>query len=265
MNDEQMTDGTSALAAMPQPLRTIPAATPTPVDLLSMVVARGGSLDEVQKFMDLADRWEAAQAKKAFISAMSAFKSEVIRITKDKANLQYGSKYASLGNIVETVTPHLSKHGLSIRWDQEQSKDGIKIIGIITHVQGHSERTEFIAPPDPSGQKNPIQQIKSTITYGRSVTFEALTGLASTDANLDDDGNSAGRRVSTTPEDFDLQGELDKIGKASTVAELTSVFNLAYAVAKKAGDRTAQDRLLEAQKLRQAQLRPVKSGKEVQK
>ena len=62
MNDEQMTDGTSALAAMPQPLRTIPAATPTPVDLLSMVVARGGSLDEVQKFMDLADRWEAAQA-----------------------------------------------------------------------------------------------------------------------------------------------------------------------------------------------------------
>ena len=43
---------------------------------------------------------------------------------------------------------------------------------------------------DTSGSKNAIQQIKSTITYLKSVTFESIIGLASTDANLDDDGNS---------------------------------------------------------------------------
>jgi hypothetical protein len=48
------------------------------------------------------------------------------------------------------------------------------------------------APADTSGAKNVIQQIKSTITYLKAVTFESICGLASTDATVDDDGNSAG-------------------------------------------------------------------------
>jgi hypothetical protein len=44
-----------------------------------------------------------------------------------------------------------------------------------------------------SGQRsrNPIQDIKSTFTYLRSATCEAILGVAGTEATIDDDGNSA--------------------------------------------------------------------------
>ena len=48
-------------------------------------------------------------------------------------------------------------------------------------------------PPDDSGKKNPLQQIKSTITYLEIATFEAVTGIAASDAG-DDDGNGTARK-----------------------------------------------------------------------
>jgi hypothetical protein len=60
------------------------------------------------------------------------------------------------------------------------------------------------ARADGSGAKNPIQQIKSTITYLKGVTFESITGLASTDDNVDDDGNAAGSELITEAEQSNL-------------------------------------------------------------
>lgn len=70
-------------------------------------------------------------------------------------------------------------------------KKKISVTCVVTHVLGHSEKVEAFAPADSSGAKNPIQGIKSTITYLKSVTLESILGLASTDANCDDDGNAA--------------------------------------------------------------------------
>ena len=46
-------------------------------------------------------------------------------------------------------------------------------------------------PPDTSGSKNTLQQIKSTITYLEVSTYQAVTGVVAEDSNLDDDGNAA--------------------------------------------------------------------------
>lgn len=162
----------------------------TPATLLSMAVQQGADLDKLEKLMQLQERWEANEAKKAFVVALSNFKADPPTIYKDKANKQYDSRYSSIGNIVNTTLPFLSKHGLSARWDVEQS-DTIKVSCILTHVLGHSESTSMSAQPDDSGKKNPIQQIKSTVTYLKVTTFESILGLASTDANTDDDGNGA--------------------------------------------------------------------------
>jgi hypothetical protein len=146
---------------------------------------------KMQQLLDMRERYEANEARKAFVEALSAFKSRAIQVAKDKLNPQYNSKYVSLGNLVNTVTPFLSAHGLSCRWDIDQAA-GIKVTCVLTHVQGHSESVSMVCPPDDSGKKNPIQQIKSAITYGKACTFESICGLASTDATFDDDGNSGG-------------------------------------------------------------------------
>lgn len=167
----------------------------TPMGILQMAISQNADIDKLTKLMELSERWDANQARKAYVQAMADFKKEAIVITRDKENAQYskGEKkamYTSIGNLVGTVTPLLSKHGLSAGWNLDQSS-GIKVGCAITHALGHSETTWISVPLDTSGAKNPLQQIKSSITYARVVCFEMACGLASVEGNLDDDGNGA--------------------------------------------------------------------------
>ena len=159
----------------------------SPAEMIRMAVAGGADLDKLEKLLGIQERWEANEARKAFHQAMADFKANSPKVTKDKKNKQYDSMYTTLGNLVNTVNPELSKQGLSASWDIKQNGT-ITVTCRITHKLGHSECSSASAPADISGAKNAIQQIKSTITYLKAVTFEAITGLASTDANLDDDG-----------------------------------------------------------------------------
>lgn len=160
-------------------------------DLIRLALTSGADLDKLKQLMDLKRQHEADEAKKAYVKAMAAFKKNPPKVTRDKKNSQYKSTYTSLGNLVNTINPELSKHGLSASWDIEQN-GVIKVTCKMTHELGHSESASASAPADTSGAKNVIQQIKSTITYLKAVTLEAISGLASTDANLDDDGNAVG-------------------------------------------------------------------------
>jgi hypothetical protein len=161
------------------------------MEMLNSAIIRGDSIDKLERLMDLNDRWEKSQAKKAFIEAKAAFKAEAPAITKDKTNIQYRSRYASIGSVVNIVNEALSKHGLDADWQFDQS-DGIKVTCKLTHIAGHSESVSLVGTPDTSGSKNPLQQIKSTLTYLKLATFEAVTGIATKDGNRDDDGNASG-------------------------------------------------------------------------
>lgn len=165
------------------------------MSILQIAVEKGAGMDQLERLMAMHEKWEAGQAKKAFVKAMSGFKQEPIVIAKDKENKQYGSKYTSIGELVNTVTPLLAKHGLSAEWTLDQS-EGIRVGCTLTHALGHSGETKWMkVPADASGAKNPIQQIKSSVTYARILTFEMACGLASKETSLDDDGNGAGMDV----------------------------------------------------------------------
>ena len=179
----------------------------TPSDMIRLAVAGGADLEKLEKLLILQERYEANEAKKAYHKAISDFKKNPPKVTKDKQNAQYKSMYTTLGNLVNTVNPELSKHGLSASWEIKQNGT-IEVSCILTHTMGHSERTSAAAPADISGAKNAIQQIKSTITYLKAVTFESITGLASSDANLDDDGQAHGADVIS---DKELSQLLDMI------------------------------------------------------
>ncbi len=114
---------------------------------------------------------------------------------------------------MNTINPVLSKHGLYAHFELEQA-DSIKVSCVLTHKMGHSESTSMSAPPDTSGgnAKNPIQQIKSTVTYLRKITFEAITGIASTDPDADDDGNAAGSEIVDEDQLSRLQDIIDSTG-----------------------------------------------------
>lgn len=225
-------------------------APPGAMSLIENALRSGATMEQVGQLIDLQARMEASEAKKAFVAAMSNFKGEVIRIRQDRENKQYGSRYTSLGNLVQTVTPFLSKHGLSARWDMKQTQK-VEVICILTHVQGHSESVAMEVPPDNSGAKNPIQQIKSSITYAKSCTFESICGLASTDANLDDDGNASGK---AKMHEGELSEALQAIRMAETTEELKQAYDTAKAEAKIVGDQSAVLDIVKAKDERKRQL-----------
>jgi len=156
-----------------------------------------GGLDMtmLKEIIEMQREHDAYQAKKAFIKAMAKFKTEPIRIIKDKDNKQYGSKYSSIGATVNACLPRMGECGLSHKWEFVQ-KDTKIMTGkcIVTHEDGFSDSVSMDSPLDISGNKNPIQQIKSTRTYIKIETFSSLMGLASAE-DLDDDGAAAGKPV----------------------------------------------------------------------
>ena len=178
----------SAKTAIPLPI----VQQATPATLLNIAINNGADLDRLEKLMDLQLKWEQNQARKAYNVAMAAFKAHLPTVIKDKTNAQYKTKYASEDALLNTINPELSKQGLSASFDFEQNGGSIKVTCHITHAEGHRESVSLSGLADGSGSKNPLQQIKSTTTYLRKATFEAITGVASSENDGDDDGNGAG-------------------------------------------------------------------------
>src|SRR6266550_72454 len=63
---------------------TPPEQATTSMQMLAIVAARGGTVEEISKWMDLAERQDKNEARKAFVSAMNAFKANPPTITKNK-------------------------------------------------------------------------------------------------------------------------------------------------------------------------------------
>jgi hypothetical protein len=187
--------------AVVEPRRRTPVS--NPMQMLAIAVERGDDIERLRQLMDLRDRWEAAEAKKAYVAAFAEFKRNMPDVVKDMLNKQYGSDYSSLANLVNTVNRSLGEYGLNARWEPDQSET-IAVTCILTHVDGHSEKVTLRGPPDTTGQKNALQQIKSTLTYLEGATFQAITGVVARSASKDDDGNGAGGKPEVAaPEGYD--------------------------------------------------------------
>jgi len=222
------------------PMVVLDPAAATPTSMLLLAVQRGASIEQMQQLMDLQERHERNEARKAYFAAITEFKKNAPVVLKDKANTQYKSRYSSIGEWVEKITPALSAHGLTARWELDQTGPAIKITCVLTHALGHSESSTMSGPPDKSGAKNPLQEIKSTVTYLEIATLQAITGLASKEGALDDDG-SLGKTMQ-----MDENVKLGYLAKIAALADLKSADVLWATIADectKAGDVPAYDEL----------------------
>ena len=162
----------------------------TPSALLEIAVSKGADVAQLQQLLDLQLRYEANEARKAFVTALTAFKRNPPDIWKTKA-VSFGAgktsyKHATLDNASAQIGAALAQHGISHRWEVEQKEGGvIQVTCILTHELGHAEKVSMHATPDTSGSKNSIQAIGSTTSYLQRYTLFAATGLAAKDEDTD--------------------------------------------------------------------------------
>ena len=170
----------------------------SPIQQMQQAHSMGLSVDEMKEMMELQLKYEANEARKAFHLALAKFKENPPKIYKDLKNTQYNdSAYVSLGNMVNGVNEAMGPFGLNARWDYPETNDDktMVVTCILSHALGHEEKVTIPGPVDMSGTKNPLQARKSTRTYLKLETFEAVTGTASILGNRDDDGNAAGAQT----------------------------------------------------------------------
>lgn len=179
-----------------QPTRAVAM---TPVDMLSLAVERGASIETLEKLMGLRERFEASQARKAFDEAVADAKAGIQPVLKNREG-HNGKRYADFAAIAKAIDPIISQFGLSYRFRTMQM-DRISVTCVLSHKDGHSEETTLSGPPDASGSKNAIQAIGSTLTYLQRYTLVQALGLA---ASEDDDGGKAGVAVETITEEQEM-------------------------------------------------------------
>lgn len=165
-----------------------------PDQFITMALEKGSDIAVLNGLFDLKQRYDADLAKKAFHRAMHEFQSIKPALKRTK-EVSYGQgkaayKFTPLSEIERELKDPLTTCGMTYRFENINREGMFGIRMVITHVDGHSEQTEMLAPSDGSGNKNAIQGIGSTSTY--LMRYTLIAGFGLTTADEDDDGQASG-------------------------------------------------------------------------
>lgn len=169
------------------------AADATPQTVVDRLIdlAKDPAIDvvKINALLDANERVMKMQAKAAFETAFAKMQGQIPIINRDGQIIvdgQVRSTFATNANIQKVVRPIMSEHGFSLRFRHRREGGELVIIGILSHVGGHSEEDEFITTRDDSGKKNAIQSWGSARSYGERYVTRSLLNIA--DENEDTDG-----------------------------------------------------------------------------
>lgn len=227
---------------------TAPQMEVNPLGILQSAIDKGASLEQITTLTALVERWEDNVARKAFNVAFSAFKAEAVSIVKNTTVASgplKDMKYANLFGVVNSITPAMSKHGLSHSW--KLTKDDamwMEVTCTIRHTLGYSESVSMGAAPDTGPGRNAIQARGSAKSYLERYTLLAATGMAAADE--DNDASDVLTDVQ--------QALVSDITTATTIDRLQEIFTAAYKTAK--GNQPARNAYTAAKDKRKSELTP---------
>jgi ERF superfamily len=119
----------------------------------------------------------------ALFAALALAQSEVENATKGSTNPHFKSKYADLAEVLNTVRPVYSRHGIAIV--QSTGFDGVMVS--VTTALVHKEGGYVTSVASCTPAKTDGQGVGAATTYLRRYSLAAACGVA----QEDDDGQSA--------------------------------------------------------------------------
>jgi hypothetical protein len=196
-----------------------PPAEINPLAMLATALEKGHDVEKLGKLMDLAERYEANQARKAYAAALSQFQAEAPPIIENKiayVNTDKGSysySYADLDAIMATIRPTLKATGLSVTFDTAISDDGKQITSLchVMHAAGHVETRRFVCPVDQALRMNDSQKMGSANSYANRYNVLNALGLTAGEDN-DGVGDDRTRGAPPAPKADDVD-EFFPVGK----------------------------------------------------
>lgn len=118
-------------------------------------------------------------------AALVAAQGEMPAVKPDSINPHFRSEFVSLGHLIATTKPVLTRHGLAI----VQAPSAIDGQPALTTTLVHAESGEQITDTMPLlVGKADMQGLGGAITYGRRYMWASMLGISD---QTDDDGNTA--------------------------------------------------------------------------
>jgi hypothetical protein len=230
----------------------------TRAGIAQWAIEQKATAEQLALMLDTQLRWEANEARKAFIDALQQFNQnppEVLKtktveyVNKDGSKTKY--KHAELDKASVILRKALLKVGITYSWRPSEKDGRVVVTCVFRHRLGHCEDMSTLSgPPDTSGGKNSVQAIGSTNYYLERYTLLAACGLA---PEADKDG------VANVDPKW-LEEQVAELGRCETMEGLNVAFQSAAKVAiEDVKDFAAYAALKEAKNKRKKEL--SKGGK----
>lgn len=160
---------------------SLPQVQPEGATLLA-VISRAAAdpqtdVDKMERLMAMYERIEAKRAEAEFASALADMQSKLPSIG-ERGDAAGRYKFALWEDINAAIKPILTEYGFALSFRTDFT-DGIAVSGVLSHRSGHKEQTTIKLPADPSGNKNAVQAVASSVSYGKRYTAGALLNLTS--------------------------------------------------------------------------------------
>lgn len=188
---------------------------------LLAVISRAASdpacdIDKMERLMLMHERAEARRAAAEFATDLAAMQTELPSVG-ERGDAAGRYRFALWEDINAAVKPILSKYGFALTFRTDFA-DGIAVTGVLTHRSGHREQTTIKLPADASGNKNAVQAVASSVSYGKRYTAGALLNLTS--HGEDDDAFAA---AATDAQSSRASDWIDMIHGCKTSDELAAL------------------------------------------
>jgi len=161
---------------------------------LMQIALSSGSVEQLEKLIELKNREEERAAKKIFDRNFAKMQQEFKPVARTKKGDK--AKYAPLDHLQKQFGPIIAAHKFSYRWSEEPLPEGGLRVILSISGYGYTQENYKDLPayvPDTGGASgkaimNSLQAEGTRSTYGQRYTFIAGFGLIIED--MDDDGAS---------------------------------------------------------------------------
>lgn len=148
----------------------------------------GVDVEKMERLLSVYERMESKRAEAEFARDLADMQAELPSIG-ERGNAAGRYTYALWEDINTAIKPHLKQYGFALTFRTDFA-NGITVTGVLSHKSGHKESTSITLPSDKSGNKNDVQAVASSVSYGKRYTAGALLNLTS--HGEDDDAYAAG-------------------------------------------------------------------------
>lgn len=181
-------------------------------------------IDKLERLLVMQERILSRDAMIAFNSDMAAMQAELPTVVEDGKG-HNNAKYATLEQINKTIRPALQRYGFAVTFKTTQEQGVVHITAVLSHRQGHCQESTITVPNDTSGNKNTVQAIGSSVSYGKRYAMCALLNISTGD----DDGEAA--------DVSELVSAIADLSAADSMESLQATFSMHYTSFSEVSDR----------------------------